>query len=155
MAEITTTVIAAIATAFGGVLLELLSQLLNKKIRGKPVRATPGERIQASINNLSKASQEVDILFQEIVMDLRNRELALAELQTKNNELAAQEEELRKRIAALKDIPVDVAEYFQKINQQNLEQLDKRSGRRDLLFFILGIVLSALVSIGLQFAGLA
>ena len=140
--------LSAIAQLTGYSLFDILRR------NPKQPSLTPCERVQKSIENLRRASEDADVVIKEIVTDISKREAALAELEAKNKELADQEETLRKRIDSLKDVPVEVAEYFQKINQQNLEQMDKRGGRRDFTFFILGVVLSAAVSITLKLIGL-
>ena len=152
--DIIIAVIGSVVAIIAGVVQILDFLKLGKQRKKGGVVTTPGERIQSSINNLRKISDEVDGLFQEIAADLKKRELALAELDTRNKELVIQEEGLRKRIDTLKDVPIEAAEYFQKINQQTLEHMDKRSGRRDFLFFVLGIVTSAVISIILRLSGL-
>src|SRR3972149_6985391 len=144
------TIISMLVTIAGG-LVTLIFEYGLRRFRGQDLSSkkspTPAERLQTLIDNLSKSSKDAELLTQEIVADLRKRELALAELQSKNQQLAAEEEDLKKRIALLKEVPVDVAEYFQRINQQNLEKIDRRSSKRDIAFFILGAVVSAIVQL--------
>lgn len=112
---------------------------------------TPGKRIQSSIEKLSSASREIDTLFQEIATNLRNRERALNELESKNEKLAAKEEVLTKRINDLKDMPPVVAEYFQQITMQSLKQMERRSTTRDIIMnviiFVLGIFSTLVITV--------
>ncbi|KXK12088.1 MAG: hypothetical protein UZ14_CFX002002442 [Chloroflexi bacterium OLB14] len=153
--ENATQVIVALIAAVTTIAASTIATLFGKRLQKTPTTSYPASnRIQALIENLSKSSTEAETLLQEIITDIKTREKALNELQSKNAELATQETELKKRIEKLKDVPIEVAEYFQKINAQNLENIDKRSGQRDFQFFILGIVVSTVIAIILKALGI-
>ncbi|MBV6450354.1 MAG: hypothetical protein MHPDNHAH_01078 [Anaerolineales bacterium] len=151
--QILITVIASLVTIFAAV-IATFGRLLTERKLSTSSTSTPASRLQKLIDDLSKSSSEADVLIREITDDLKKRQIAMTELQSQNADLAAQEAELRKRIDLLKDMPIEVAEYFQKINEQNLQTVDKRSSRRDFQFFVLGIVVSTIIAIILRALGL-
>ena len=79
----------------------------------------------------------------------------MVELQNKYQELTNEEDILKKRIEKLKDVPIEVAQYFQELNNQSLEAMEKRNTKRDTTMFIYGIVVTTVVTIFLKLAGLA
>ena len=85
-------------------------------------------------------------IMRDISIDIEKRRSILTELENRYQALNEQESELSKKIEILKDLPIEVAEYFQQINDQSLQQIEKRRTRRDVLFFILGILFTAIVA---------
>ena len=149
-------VINLLITTVFGVFANYFYDFYKRVIRKeKPEQLTVAKRLRDSIGTLEKTSQDVEFLLSEVAGDLKKREQALMELQSRNEALSSQEKDLTNRISKLKNVPIEVAEYFQQINQKNLEQIDKKSGKRDLMFFILGIVASAIVAILLRVLGWA
>jgi len=71
----------------------------------------------------------------------------LAQLQVRNTSLSAEEEAIKKRLEILRETKVEVAEYFQKQNEESLERIERRGVRRDLFIFIVGVVVTAIVTV--------
>lgn len=134
-----------------GIALQLFSKLIFKKTKSE---LSLEEKIETSIIKLRTASIEVDSSIKEIISDIQQRESALKEIVAKNEALAVQEEELKKKINTLKDIPIEVAKYFEEINQQNFQKMDKKSIKRDLIMFFLGIIVTTGIGIILKIAGI-
>jgi len=152
--QIFITAISALVGILVAVLITNLNFIRERKSPAIASTVTPTNRLQKLVDDLSKSSSEADKIIREITDDLKKREVALSELQSRNTELVTQEAELRRRIDLLKEMPIEVAEYFQKINEQNLKTIDKRSSRRDFQFFVLGIVVSTIIAIILRIVGL-
>ena len=147
--------IAPAIISIGIALLIFLVIHFFKKPRVTYYWISPGERIQTVVDKLSNASKEVDDIIHEITTDLETRKYALAELQAKNKELAVEEEILNKRLKVLKETPIEVAQYFQELNQRSLEAMEKRNVHRDMMMFVLGIAVTTVVTIFLKLAGLS
>ena len=135
----------------------LLSQLIIvyslRKKRAAKREIPPGERLQQSISKLSTASQEIDTIIQDIVQDINRRQSALEELKARHQLLSQEEAELSKRVEMLKGLPLEVAKYFQQINEQSLQQMEKKRARRDILMFLLGIIVTTIIAILLKVFG--
>ncbi|HZK12303.1 MAG TPA: hypothetical protein VFD10_08185 [Atribacterota bacterium] len=129
----------------------LISELVNshslRKKHAVKREVTPGERIQQSISKLSSSSQKIDTIIKDIVQDIKSRQTVLEELKARHHTLFQKEEELSKRVQVLNDLPLEVAKYFQQINEQTLQQMEKKRARRDNLMFVLGIVVTNIIAI--------
>jgi hypothetical protein len=75
---------------------------------------------------------------------------AVAELETKLENLSAQEGRLRQTIEHLQNIPLPAAEHFAEL----IKQEEKGSALRDYALFVAGVVVSAVVSIILKHYGI-
>jgi len=142
-----------LVTGAGLIALATSIYLLNKKVKQQDYEAHKQRqhgqagRLQTLIGSLSTTSQEVNTVIEEIASDLQQRQETLTRLQAENNVLAAEEETIRRRLEALRTTRSEVAEYFQDLNQQSLERMERRGVRRDLLFFIAGIGATVIVTI--------
>jgi len=149
--------IVAIAAGLISVLVAVITQLIYyyslRRKRAARREVPPGERIQQSISKLSSASQEIDVIIQNIVKDIKNRQTALEELKARHQTLLQEEGELSKRVEMLKDLPLEVAKYFQQISEQTLQQVEKRRARRDIVMFIFGILVTTAIAILLRVFG--
>ena len=152
MFDITSMGIAVISGVVG-VITQLIYYYSLRKKRAARREIPPGERIQRSISKLSSASQEIDAIIQDIVQDIKRRQLALEELKARHQTLSQEEAELSKRVQTLKGVPLEVAKYFQQISEQNLQQAEKRRARRDILMFILGIIVTTAITVLLKVFG--
>ena len=130
----------------GSIYYALSINLLGRKSVTKG-ESTPGERIQQSILKLRSASQEVDTTVLDIVQDIKQRESMLQDLENKYQDHIQQELELSRKVEMLKDLPIEVAEYFQTLSEQSLLQIEKRRTKRDVLFFILGILFTIVIAL--------
>ncbi|MCL4273720.1 MAG: aminoacyltransferase [Anaerolineales bacterium] len=107
------------------------------------------QKLETLLENLSKASKEVDSVLDELSTIAKEREASIAKLESGLASLEEQEKTLKKRVDELKDIPIPVAEHFASI----LEKGEKRSAYRDYLLFGLGVLLSTIISIVLRLIG--
>ena len=123
------------------------------RISGVRRELPPGERIQQSISKLGSASQEIDAIIRDIVQDIKSRQTILEELKVRHQTLSQEEAELSKRVEMLKELPLEVAKYFQQISEQALQQVEKKKARRDILMFILGILVTTVIAILLSVFG--
>jgi archaellum component FlaC len=146
-------VVAGIIAVVAAVIVELISVYSFRKKRAARREVTPGERIQQSISKLNSVTQEIDAIIQDIVRDIKSRQTVLEDLKTRHQTLSQEEAELSKRVKILKDLPLEVAKYFQQISEQTLQQMEKKRARRDILMFVLGIVVTTVIAILLRFFG--
>ena len=140
-----------ILTGIISLIIALIAQLTTfyyfRKKRAARREVTPGERIQQSISKLNSSSQEIDVVIKDIVQDIKRRQTVLEELKSRHHTLSQEEAELSKRVEVLKDLPLEVAKYFQQISEQTLQQMEKKRARRDTLMFVLGIVVTTFIAI--------
>jgi len=129
---------------------ELISTYSRRRKRAAKKEIPPGERVRQSISKLSTASKEIDDIIQDIVQDLKVRQVALEELKARQQCLSQEEGELSKRVEILKDFPVEGAKYFQQINEKILQQMEKKRARRDILMLFLGIIVTTIITILLK-----
>lgn len=149
-------ILAAILAILIALIIEHISlKYLREKKRAVKRESLPGERIQQSISKLTNASQEVDIIIQDVIKDIKNRHAILEELKTTHQSLVQEEKELSKRVEALKGIPIEVAKYFQQINEEALQQMENKRAKRDILMFIFGIIVTTVIAMILRSFGLA
>lgn len=118
-----------------------------KKKRADRTEVSPAERIQQSISKLSTASQEIDTTIQDIIQEIERRQVMLEDLRARHQILSQEEAEVSKRVETLKGVQLEVANYFQQISEEALQQVEKKRARRDVLMFVLGIVVTTVVSI--------
>ncbi len=131
---------------------DMLSRFLKKNKKSEA--PSPTEKLNVALNTLKRTASEMDSVITDVTSDIRRRQEALAELQTRSDAMTAQEAALQKKIDHLSNIPVEVARYFQEINAANLVELDKKSSRRDITFFILGVVVSVITAVILKAFGI-
>ena len=81
----------------------------------------------------------------ERVITLRSR--TVAEAQNRIAKLTKEEEETAARLAQLKQVRPEAAEAINDLMNDTLERRDKQSMKRDLVIFILGVVVSVLVQV--------
>lgn len=143
-------ILAGVISAIVALLAQVISVYSLRKKRAARREVPPGERIQQSISKLSSASQEIDAIIQDIVQDVKRRQTVLGELKVEHQTLSQEEAELSKRVEMLKDLPLEVAKYFQQISEQTLQQVEKKRARRDILMFILGIIVTTVIAILLR-----
>jgi len=142
-------IVAGLISALLAVISQLIYYSLQRK-RAARREVPPGEQIQQSISKLSSASQEIDVIIQNIVKDIKNRKTVLEDLKARHQTLLQEEGELSKRVEMLKDLPLEVAKYFQQISEQALQQVEKRRARRDIIMFIFGILVTTAIAILLR-----
>lgn len=105
------------------------------------------ESLAKLISKLSSVSREVDAGVRELSREIQERESALEALIRRNRELSEQEQDLKKRVGALKDVPIEVGRYFREITEQQLLHHSRRNAKRDVTMFVLGVVVTTVVSV--------
>jgi myosin heavy subunit len=143
-------VFAALIAFVSGLILPLIGSYFSRKKRAVRKEVPPGERFQESISKLSSASKEINMIIQDIVGDINKRQSALEQLKQRHQTLSQEEQELSKKVKMLKDVPLEVANYFQQISQETLQQVEKKRARRDVVMFVLGILVTTVVAILLR-----
>jgi hypothetical protein len=109
-------------------------------------KSSPSEKMKDLLEKLDSATTEMDATIQEVVVDLKNRQNAIDELQRRNQTLQEEESDLKSKIDKLRDVPLEVADYFRQINENVLIRFERRTAKRDLLFFVLGIIVTVSVT---------
>ncbi|MCI2424746.1 hypothetical protein LM599_01775 [Candidatus Acetothermia bacterium] len=146
-------IVAGIISLGAALITQLIYDYSLRKKRAARREVPPGERIQQSISKLGSASQEIDAIIRDIVQDIKSRQTILEELKVRHQTLSQEEAELSKRVEMLKELPLEVAKYFQQISEQALQQVEKKKARRDILMFILGILVTTVIAILLSVFG--
>jgi septal ring factor EnvC (AmiA/AmiB activator) len=142
--------LAALISVALAVIVQLMNYHRLRKKRAVRKEVPPGERFQESISKLSSASQEINMIIQDIVQDIDKRQSALEQLKERHQVLSQEEQELSKKVKMLKDVPLEVANYFQQISQETIQQVERKRARRDVVMFILGILVTTVVAILLR-----
>jgi hypothetical protein len=107
------------------------------------------KKIQDLTRNLSVASSEVDNIVKEMTAVSQERELAVNKLEKKIDELSSREQVLKTKIKDLEQIPLPVAEHFNKL----LEKGEKGSAFRDYFLFFMGVIISIAITIVFRLLG--
>jgi predicted transcriptional regulator len=143
----------AISVSLAAVAYWFWSLAYHRVLRGQWKEITPRLRVQESISKLSKASKDIDNVIRDVLEEMEARQGALDELMKRHDALSKEERELTHKVEALKQTPIEVAEYFQEINSRNLQQAEKKRARRDFYFLLAGILLTAGTTIVLKILG--
>jgi uncharacterized protein HemX len=156
---------ALVAALAGGVPVVLrefvetvgLPRLLSKSQAGRQFlkilsigSKTDTPKPEGLFSDLAKTSSEMDRIFREIEAVTKERQANVAKAESQLQSLAQQEEELKKKVEGLKNVPLPAAEFFAKM----VEEREKKSAWRDYLLFLAGVVVSAIVAILLKRFGL-
>ena len=130
-------------------LFGLITQFLVQRYRGTGPAGKPySERLSEHMSALIEASRKVDALLQELYKVANTREVAVRKLEADLASLQHREQELRRTIDELQDVPVPVADRLAAL----LEPGEKRSAWRDYILFGAGVVVSTIVGIILEVA---
>lgn len=138
------------------VMLSVLSIFLRfKRLENEPIRLISRRysadipeaiRIRDLSTMLNNASLELGRLLPELEITLAERQLAISELEARINDLMEREQTLNEQVTALENTSPEVATYFGQLINQN----SQRDARRDIVFFVAGIVMSTVIEIGLR-----
>ena len=104
------------------------------------------DKFNALLKNLKSSSLEIDKTFEEISTLSRKKEKTIIELEQSLSLLAQREKELNEKIETLEKVPLQAIKHFEEV----LNKGDKRSAYRDYLLFLLGILVSIVISIILK-----
>lgn len=148
MDEVSFTIAAAAASAFVPIFTELLSKIFPRAFVRKRDGTEEGYSTKLSklAEKLEGSSREVDAVLREITSVMTERRGAVEKLETQLTQLTAEEESVRKRIAALKETRIEVAEHF----AAAISSGERRSARRDYALFGAGVLVSTVISVILQ-----
>jgi len=133
----------------GGIVSSEIIQKLIRKIFDLPenTQQSYSERLADLTNKLDSASKEVDDVLQEISTVAINRQKTVEKLEQDLGHLEQKETDLKKRIEALEQTPVEAAQHFAEL----ISDGDKRGAKRDYILFGAGVLITTIISIGLQF----
>ena len=126
------------------------NMILSRRSRETGSKTTTTGELTRLVNDLNQTSNELDNILAEVVQVAQGRAEAATKLQAEINRLEQAEEEYLVRIETLKNEPLRVINDL--LNELQPNQI--RTPRRDLMLFVAGGVVSAIVSIVLGFLGL-
>lgn len=143
--EIITYIIVPIGMLIGIVLYKLLYGIIKHR-RGIKKTSSSNEysqRISEYAKDLLRSASSIDHVINDMSIVMQDKLNAVKQLENQLSGLVELEQSLKDRIRIETDTPPPaVAEIIRTINQIN-----SRTGKRDLLFLVIGIVSSALISI--------
>lgn len=131
LANILLTALTGAAGIGANYVYDLLSYALKKRT---PATETYSQKLDRLMKSLSEATEEVDEVLQELTVVTRERATRAEALKSDLDKLTTQEQDLRQKINALQNTPIQVAEYFAELSGGT----EKQSRRRDYLLFFLG-----------------
>lgn len=109
------------------------------------------EKLGELLKSLNKSSKEVDDILNELSDVTNERAKALSNLESELLTLESREEEVKKRIQDLENVPIAAVEHFAKLTSAG----EKKSARRDYILFGAGVIASTVVAIILKLLGWA
>lgn len=124
--------------------------IISRRARKAGSKATTTGELTRLVKGLDQTSDELDSILAEVVQVAKGRVEAATKLQAEINRLEKAEEEYLVRIETLKNEPLRVVNDL--LNQLQPNQI--RTPRRDLMLFVAGGVVSAVISIVLSLLGL-
>ena len=124
--------------------------IISRRARKAGSKATTTGELTRLVKGLDQTSDELDGILAEVVQVAKGRVEAATKLQAEINRLEKAEEEYLVRIETLKNEPLRVVNDL--LNQLQPNQI--RTPRRDLMLFVAGGVVSAVISIVLSLLGL-
>ena len=147
-AELIFALIGAVISLVGGALTstEALQKLIRVILKKEAPRKTYSERLSELISSLNTASAQVDSVLRELSTVAQEKEQAVKKLETGLAKLQEREQELKKKIEDLKNVPLPVAEQFAKL----VEPSERRGARRDYILFGAGVLVTTIITILLQ-----
>jgi hypothetical protein len=124
--------------------------IISRQSREAGSKATTTGELTRLVDGLNKTSNELDTILAEVVQVAQGRAEAATKLQAEISRLERAEEEYLVRIELLKNEPLRVVNDL--LNELKPNQI--RTPRRDLMLFVAGGIVSAIVSVVLGFLGL-
>jgi hypothetical protein len=126
------------------------NMILSRRSTETGSKATTTGELTRLVDGLNQTSNELDNILAEVVQVAQGRAEAATKLQTEIKRLEEAEEEYLVRIEMLKNEPLRVVNDL--LNELQPNQI--RTPRRDLMLFVAGGVVSAIVSVVLRLLGL-
>ena len=141
--------LAALVTLIAGGIAATdgIARLVRALRRQKAPSKSYSERLAELTASLTKASAAVDALLSELASVARDPENAVASLEAGLAQMEKKEMEMRERIAMLQNVPLPVAEHFARL----VEPTARRNARRDYFLFGAGVIVTTIITIGMQF----
>lgn len=112
-------------------------------VRTRTPAQTYTQRLARLTDSLRRSSADVDALIEELSSAAQQREAAALKLEADLATLSAREQDLKKRVSHLQDLPLQVAEHFAALTKAS----ERKNARRDYMLFGLGVLVSTLLSI--------
>jgi hypothetical protein len=141
---------AALATIGLSISLSVLANRLilsaHSKESDSKQGVSPGEKIRKALIRLEEGSSEIDTIILEIRTQLQERQEALEQLTEQHRALSEEEEALTKRIASLKEVRFEVAEYFDEMTKRHIRTAEQEHRKRDYRLFAAGAVIASLIA---------
>lgn len=109
------------------------------------------DEASALLARLSKASAEMDGIITEIGRITAQRQKKIMDLEADLTHLSDREKEIKQRIESLQKVPVAAAEYLTRY----IERSERKSATRDYTLFLLGVVVTVVVTVVLKRLGWA
>lgn len=150
--EIIGTVIAAFVSLLAGAITSSdLVRILIRRLFNLPDEkpASYAERLSSLTKKLDTASDEVDEVLREIAEVTQDRQQTVLRLEGELQSLETKERELKGRIEALQNTPVEVAKHFAELVSAG----EKKSARGDYLLFGAGVLVTTIIGLVIQFVG--
>jgi predicted transcriptional regulator len=119
------------------------NMILSRRSRDTGSKTTTTGELTRLVNDLNQTSNELDNILAEVVQVAQGRAEATTKLQDEINKLEQAEEEYLVRIETLKNEPLRVINDL--LNELQPNQI--RTPRRDLMLFVAGGLVSAMVSV--------
>jgi DNA repair ATPase RecN len=147
-AELVLALIGAMFSLLAGGLTatEAIQKLIRLILRKEAPGKTYSERLSELTSSLTTASAQVDSVLRELSTVAREKEQAVKKFETGLGELGQREQELKKKIEDLQNVPLPVAEQFAKL----VEPSERRGARRDYILFGAGVLVTTIITILLQ-----
>ena len=134
----------------GFVFFIIENMIRSRRSKEQGLKATTTGELSRLVDGLNQTSNELDNILAEVVQVAQGRAEAATKLQAEISRLEQAEEQYLVRIEMLKNEPLRVVNDL--LNELKPNQI--RAPRRDLMIFLAGGLVSAIVSIVLRLLGL-
>ena len=112
---------------------------------------TFAEKLEKSVEQLKIASKDMDKLVIDITNLTSEKHDKLSKLEEELKKLSTKEEETRKKIEVLSQVPIEALQHFEEMMKPG----EKKSAKRDYLLFAAGVIFSIISTIVLKLLGWA
>lgn len=143
MLEILAGIISIVAGVAGNAFYTFIKETFQKE---ETSEIPYSEKMATLTQSLTNASADVDRILKEMSGVAHQREVAISELEEQLTLMTERERQLQEKISTLEKVPLPAVEYF----VSEIEKGEKRSARRDIVLFGLGVVVSTIVAIILK-----
>ena len=140
-------VLLSAVAAFATELRPLLKALFKRKGKTVEDAKSPAERLSKLAEHLDEAAGEANAYLKAMAQTVQDRQEAVHALEAQLAGLAKVENDLRTRIKALNETPVQVAEYFATLSDNLSKAGERRSMWRDYGLFVGGAAFSAVSAV--------